>query len=89
MKAIPQYNFREGDRVMVKFEHSLVQPGISKFQSNEFAPRTDVTKAVAWKKGTIDLIDNGRIHVRLDKAYKGVAKGFVPLDRLQPFVWGV
>jgi hypothetical protein len=91
MKAIPEYNFKEGDRVMVKFEHDLTQPGISKFQSNEHAPRTDVTKAVAWKLGTIDLIENNPrwFHVILDKPYKGTSSGYVELDRLQPYVWGV
>ena len=91
MNAIPEYNFKEGDRVMVKFEHDLVQPGIAKYQSNERQARTDVTKAVTWKRGTIDIIlDNPRwYHVILDSPYKGTSSGYVELDRLQPYVRGV
>ena len=88
-QAIPQYKFREGDRVMVKFEHDITQPGIAKYQSNERQARTDVTKAVTWKRGIIDLITHQGIHVQLDTPYKGTSSGYVPLGRLQPYVMGV
>jgi hypothetical protein len=89
-KATPDYKFREGDEVMVQFTKSITQPGISKYQSNQHAPRTDVTKAVAWKRGRIEQIaDNGgqRLYwVRLLRPYGATEKGWVPYDRLQPYI---
>lgn len=88
--AVPEYNWKEGDRVMVCFEEYLHQPGISKFQSNEISERTDFTTARSWKIGTIDMIaDNGgreMAYVRLDSRYKKYTKGWVELDRLQPYI---
>ena len=88
--ADPTYNFKEGDRVMVKFEHDIVQPGISKYQSNERQARTDVTKAVTWRIGTLDVIgwhgEFAMFHVLLDTQYQGMDRGWVELNRLQPYI---
>jgi hypothetical protein len=89
-KATPDYKFREGDEVVVNFTRDIVQPGVSKYQSNEFAPRTDVTKASTWKRGRIEQIaDMGgqRLYwVRLLRPFGAAEKGWVPYDRLQPYV---
>jgi hypothetical protein len=86
----PTYNWKEGDRVLVAFEEYINQPGISKYQSNEHTERTDFTTARAWKIGTIDMLgDNGgrlMAYVRLDGRYKKYTKGWVELDRLQPYI---
>ena len=86
----PEYTFKEGDRVMVCFEEYLHQPGISKHQSNEISERTDFTTAQSWKIGTIDMIGiNGSrlmAYVRLDGRYKKYTKGWVEMDRLQPYI---
>jgi hypothetical protein len=89
-KAILTYKFREGDQVVVKFTESITQPGISKYQSNQYRPRTDVTQAVTWKRGRIEMIaDNGGkllYWVRLLRPYGASEKGWVSYDRLQPYV---
>jgi hypothetical protein len=89
-KAVPIFRFREGDEVLVQFTGSIVQPGISKYQSNQYAPRTDVTKTVAWKRGRIEMIaDNGgkrAYWVRLNRPFKTYEKGWVEYARLQPYV---
>ena len=86
----PEYNWKEGDRVMVCFEEYLNQPGISRFQSNEITERTDFTTARSWKIGTIDMIgmkgERLMAYVRLDNRYKKYTKGWVELGRLQPYI---
>jgi hypothetical protein len=89
--TLPTYNFKEGDRVLVAFEESITQPGISRFQTKELVERTDVTTARAWKIGTIDMIalrgESKMYHVLLDKPYRRkVQRGWVELDRLQPYI---
>jgi len=91
MNTIPEYNFKEGDRVMVKFTQSLVQPGIAKHQSNQYRARTDVTEAITWKVGTITMLglhgDVDMAEVVLDKQYKTYKRGWVMVkDRLQPYL---
>ncbi len=89
-KAIPDYNFREGDLVLVKFEEFIHQPGISRYQSNEHHPRSDFTKATSWKKGYIEMVgdhaDKKMYWVQLVRPYKSYEKGWVEYERLQPYV---
>jgi hypothetical protein len=86
----PTYKFKEGDRVMVCFEEYINQPGISKYQSNEHTARTDFTTARSWKVGTITMLAlHGEIEmaeVMLDSRYKKYTRGFVAIDRLQPYI---
>ena len=89
-KTVPEYKFREGDEVLVQFTESIHQPGISKHQSNQYAPRTDVTKAIAWKRGRIEMIaDNGgqkMYWIRLLRPFKSYEKGWVNHARIQPYI---
>ena len=87
IRATEGYRWREGDRVHVLFEEYIHQPGISKYQSNQYHPRTDYTTARAWKVGTITKIKGVMAHVKLDGKYKQFRSGWVPFTRLQPYVW--
>jgi len=87
---IPDYKVREGDQVMVHFEEWIHQPGVSKYQSNEFHARTDWTKATTWRRAMIEKVgveDLKKIfYVRLQKKFKKWEKGWVNYERLQPYV---
>ena len=89
-KPIPDYNFRDGDLVMVKFVDYIHQPGISKYQSNEHHARTDYTKAITHKIGQIEMQNQlGGVKyywVRLRRRFGNFDSGWVTLDRLQPYV---
>ncbi len=86
----PNYNFRDGDMVMVKFEGYIHQPGISKYQSNEHHARTDYTSTITWKQGRIEMQSsrNGMKHywVRLTRRYNNFEAGWVTYNRLEPYV---
>jgi hypothetical protein len=87
---IPEYNFRDGDLVLVKFESYIHQPGISKYQSNEHHARTDYTKAITHKIGQIEqspVHGSAKVYwVRLQRPFGKFEAGWVALDRLQPYV---
>ncbi len=90
MEKAPDYNFRDGDLVMVKFVNYIHQPGISKYQSNEHHARTDYTKAISWKRGQIEKQNHSggvkQFWVRLARRFQKFEAGWVTYDRLEPYV---